>query len=188
LGFGGAVCLLLLLALQLQKAVWAGGNESDVALRQSRAYVTVKQIVQKPIVDPANSQILGWRLTTEWQNTGITPTKDMITWTTKRLFLTVPEDFDFPRPPEAADHSSVIGPGATLRASPIFIPIADLEKTRVKQGTILLWGRFEYNDVFDGTPRHQTSFCAEVSVDGNINVPEGTPLRFLTCPHHNSND
>ncbi len=161
----------------------------ETKLRQLRAYVTLKEFVQKPITDESG-KVVKWRLVTKWQNTGDTPTRNLTTWTAKGIFESgIPADFDCAKPENVpVGHTSVMGPDTELGASPIFIPVEALDGLKNKVGKILIWGRIDYWDVFEDTPSRHTAFCAELVIEGDFTQPQGTPLGFLSYPKCNSND
>jgi hypothetical protein len=69
----------------------------ETAERQLRAYVSLKQFGKSPMLDTKTNALLGWSLNVVWQNTGATPTRDMLSHTSVRFEIEdIPEDYRFP--------------------------------------------------------------------------------------------
>src|SRR5262249_8928337 len=56
----------------------------------------------------------------------------------------------------------VVGPRAVTHSSPIELTPAVLSRLTGGTARCFFWGWVEYDDVFDGTPRHRTEFCFEI--------------------------
>jgi hypothetical protein len=50
-----------------------------------------------------------------------------------------------------------------------------------------LWGWAEYNDIFEGTPRHRTEFCADVLVSPDQKAAD-FGITLAVCPKYNGAD
>jgi hypothetical protein len=80
-----------------------------------------------------------------------------------RSFLDrMPDDFDFAdsEPPK----HDVIGPRAVLTLPGIDVPATELESSIGKDLRWYIWAWVEYDDIFQGTRRHRTEYCCEVSI------------------------
>jgi hypothetical protein len=163
--------------------------------RQLRAYVTVKHVIPIPEVKPDSGEVITWALSVVWQNTGQTPTRNMQSWAEVRLFEPdVPKNFDFPMPPDTVEgrEGGVIGPHGELSSGHVRINPEDLVKAFKKIGKLYLWADFEYNDVFEGTPRRTAEHCIEVAFIWDPFDPERvkgkqTPFNWIGYHKHNAN-
>jgi hypothetical protein len=72
------------------------------------------------------------------------------------------DDFDFPDAP--LSQHGICGPHAIMTTATIEVPATDIESVVGTTRRWYAWGWVEYDDVFDGTPRHRTEFCFEISV------------------------
>jgi len=57
-----------------------------------------------------------------------------------------------------------IGPKATKFSTTLKIPTTLVEQVGDGKARLFVWGRAEYNDVFENTPPHHTEFCNEVVI------------------------
>jgi hypothetical protein len=65
-----------------------------------------------------------------------------------------------------------IGPKAEIFGQTAEIPTARLDDVIAGRGKLLFWGWTSYNDVFEGTKRHQTRFSTEIQVK-SISTDQG---------------
>jgi len=142
------------------------------AEQQLRAYIFVKNITlekhRHPGVPSARDTIIPGPVHTYsfciiWENSGQTPARNMMVNFNFRSFPNqMPGDFDFPdsRP---ADRD-VIGPRAILTLPGMDIPAAEIEVGFSQKLRWYIWAWVEYDDIFEGTPRHRTEYCCEVTV------------------------
>lgn len=128
-----------------------------------RAFVFVEDFVPDFSFTPRQLQINYFRVKPRWRNNGTTPTKDMtvsVNWThwpgesvtgigiypegrTKRMFLA----------PQAVEWSEAVEIPAEVA-------------TQALQGKqkLFIWGRVDYDDIFDGTSRHFTEWCYQIHI------------------------
>lgn len=98
-----------------------------------------------------------------WENSGDTPTKNMISHVNGKWFDSVlDEDFTFPDYEGEEIVRLLIGPKQTMGASPLGFSESDVRKVINGNGHIYVWGWAEYSDIFEKTPRHRTEFCSDV--------------------------
>jgi hypothetical protein len=154
-----------------------------------RAFVSVKQIDHTPVWDPKTKNIVGRNFVVQWENSGFTATRNMLNnglWVEREQ--EIPSDFQFP---DLAGMKNVIqtvaGPKATVNAGPLEIPSSVLNSIRDKGHHIYLYGWAEYNDIFDGTPRHRTEYCVEVLISSDPKAADGG-VTLALCPMHNGAD
>jgi hypothetical protein len=53
---------------------------------------------------------------------------------------------------------------------------------------LYVWGWAEYDDVFEGTPRHRTEFCHKWSVGGDPRNPTRVSHRYAVHDKYNGAD
>ena len=78
-----------------------------------------------------------------------------------------------------------VGPGATEWSAPVAIPPED--SVQIAEGilTLYIWGRVDYEDVFDETRPHFTEWCYK------FNIIQGTrenSEQFVAYGDHNRSD
>jgi hypothetical protein len=139
---------------------------------------SVNAIVPGPVQNHRISVIL--------ENGGKTPTRKAIVninWELRDSNL--PDDFSFPDGDLA--EAAAIGARGTFGTPGFFISNADAGLIVAKRKWLYIWGWIDYDDVFEGTPRHRTEFCFDVSPD---EVPDkgNTYLRFPTHGRFNGVD
>ena len=112
-----------------------------------RAFVSIAGFKQIRLTDEGR-KALGWDVLVTWQNTGQTPAKNAVNWINTIVFgPTLPKDFDCPRP----DHDPVpiyIGPHDTIDSGTQRILMETAEKIYLGLAHVVIYGRFEYNDLF----------------------------------------
>lgn len=119
-----------------------------------------------------------------WRNNGTTPTRNMrvsVNWT----------HFDGPLPAAFAYQCPTptpmfLAPQATEWSEPIYIP--DDVATRALSGPtrIFIWGRVDYDDIFDGTGAHFTNWCYRVLL--RLNAAGEPERQFIAEGSHNGSD
>ncbi|GEM_PF-3468615 len=147
-----------------------------------RAFVFIKNIDVMVIPHQIKTIIIP-----VWENSGDTPTKKMRNYVNWQYFPTdIPQHFDFPDHFGEESTAMIIGPHATIPASPLEIENIYIDNILAGQGHLYIWGWAEYNDVFDKTIRHRTEFCNEVLIskmaDNKVN------FRFRLYRLHNGAD
>jgi hypothetical protein len=141
-----------------------------------------------------------WRFRPIWENTGNTPTSQLLHYTEVELLDSeLPRGFDF----TTTTHSPGVGlftPRSTTLGglAPNFprsaITPADIIDIKAGRKHLYLWGWASYKDIFPHTKEHITRFCWIVLFTGdptkftegqNINVPGS--LRVSTIHHFEGN-
>jgi hypothetical protein len=141
-----------------------------------RAYVSIQKVVQtaSAATPAATAPITGWAFSLTWQNTGKTPTRDMTQWVSLKYFGP-DEPIVFAAMAET-DYGAMIGPSCTITASPVLLAMESCVKIKAGDGCAFLFGGAKYNDVFEGTPRHEHGFCFKLSVISDLTKIGGTPF------------
>lgn len=135
-----------------------------------RSFVVLDPFLhKKEVVDGQD----GWSFRCVWRNVGKTPTKYMKTnfnrqWRVLAGTLPFDDAFDDAGP----EGDAFLGPQNTSGSLKLHIPEEILVLMKMGQAHAYLWGWTEYNDVFQGTPRHRTEFCAEIIVIGDPSTSE----------------
>jgi hypothetical protein len=168
---GIAQCYIIFKTLrETQIVAKAATNSAEVAenalISGKRAYVFVKDVLRnkEPSSDYPLTEI--WNIRVVWENTGDTPTKDMLGNVNFDFFVDkIPDDFDYPDRGKEK-FRVVIGPKHTIK-SYIPIPVHIIDEAFAKSHRVYMWGWVDYNDVFKDTPRHRTEFCHEIRQIGN---------------------
>jgi hypothetical protein len=166
----------------------------ETAERQLRAYVSIKQFGISPMIDTQTNALTGWELRLVWQNTGATPTRDMLSHVSIRFEIDEIQDaFRFP-------DTWIIGrkqvyvpvylaPNSTFISDITAFSVAQLQEVRTGQKTLHLYGWADYNDVFFDTPRRRTEFCARVMLPGDpAYTGEGNIAFDLHWKHNGADD
>jgi hypothetical protein len=165
-----------------------------VAERQLRAYVSVKTFGKAAMVDtPTNKNIHAWEFSLIWQNTGATPTRDMLTHISIYYEpVDLPAGFRFPdtwiigRKQIYAPTS--LGPSGTSIDGVVQFSVAQLQAVRSGKMALYMYGWADYNDVFPKTPRHRTEFCARVLLPGDPSLEGDGNITFDVHEKHNGAD
>lgn len=164
-------------------------DAKDTAERELRAYVTMVDMGQGVKIDATNNEMVAWFANPHWRNNGQTPARHVTAWIMGGLFEPdIPRDFDFPKSKIAKNTISVIGPNSEIRSGDVDIPKDHIAKILSGTGKFYVWGRAEYDDVFEGTPRRHVEFCYQVVIARISDLKElqgGTPFEFNTHDQHN---
>jgi hypothetical protein len=169
-------------------------HSERTAIRELRAYVSVKEILMQQFrgLDTmgAHGVIAGpvqnHRISVILENGGKAPTRKAIVNVNYELRDNdLPNDFDFPD--GRLIEPAAIGAGGTFGTPAFFISNSGAAEIVAKRKRLFIWGWIDYDDVFEGTPRHRTEFCFDVSPD---EVPDkgNTYLRFPTHGRFNGID
>lgn len=151
-------------------------------LSTQRAFVFIKAFEVHKIDDPKKLVIIP-----QWENSGGTPTKNMLNHVNWKLFdKDIPDDFGFPDFSGEEGTPTLIGPHATQYASPLEIDAQHIAAVTENKGRIFIWGWADYDDVFIGTTRHRTEFCNEVIITSVAD--NGITIRFRLHKKHNGAD
>jgi len=142
----------------------------ETMTKTQRAFVLVKALEVELITFPYQSptagiidRIAGWRIGVEWENSGDTPTRDLITHVSLKFFDDgIPNNYDFPDLPERNVSNALIGPRGTIHSASFLISVQEAQDVKNGPKRLYMWGWGEYDDVFPNTKRHRTEFCYEV--------------------------
>ncbi|HEX4410529.1 MAG TPA: hypothetical protein VH206_17295 [Xanthobacteraceae bacterium] len=139
-------------------------KQVEAAGIQLRAYVNFQQIVYAPHFakdpDKPNSPEPGANVGVTWRNFGSTPAREMSYWISLKWYGSGTEP-DFTKPQEKLSENSniTLGPGSEIASAGVFVPIADIQKISVTNGSIFFWGDAVYRDYIPDSPIRHSHFC-----------------------------
>lgn len=153
-------------------------NDSLTKLERALVYCS-EQIFESPpsMLDPTSTCVVQLVFT----NTGKTWTKYGRTFHNWQSFATeMPATFEF-NDFAGEPGTTFIGPGGTAIIGPALIPTEVIWAALDRRVHLYVWAWFEYDDIFEGTPRHRTEFCVKIeplrnpylNADGTGSVPIG---------------
>jgi hypothetical protein len=133
-----------------------------------------------------------WGIRPIYENGGSSATADLTTNLNYELRDSpLPADFTFPL--AESTFNALVGPKSTILGGQIAIEGADL--LAIQKGTkhLYFWGILRYNDIFENTGEHITTFCRYITnvVGDPLQRPtEENPVRFFFAMHdiYNSAD
>lgn len=142
-----------------------------------RAFVFVTAIKPSQAADIRSNDVIGWNFDVQLENSGDTPATNVIARISHKTFNDdLPDDFDF-ADFEAKDIPGFIPPRSTITMT-VGQPINEIEAVTQNKKRLFLWGWVEYDDIFEGTPRHRVDYCFEIKISGeakssaNFAIPE----------------
>ncbi|WP_136419721.1 hypothetical protein [Herbaspirillum sp. ST 5-3] len=161
----------------------------DALISGQRAFMFIREIKTYLHHDPQTNHYQ-WTIHPVWANSGNTPTKGLSINTTYRLLdEPLPKDFDFPHAREDLI-PTIAGPKSMVEAVPGTLSKEDLEAVQKGTKFFYIWGWAEYHDIFEGTKKHITRFCNQLTqIEGDANSPydEHNPVQMLFGFHTENN-
>jgi hypothetical protein len=203
-GFNGLLVLYTFRLWKSTEKLWKAG-ESQIKLAGRSADIAQASLVklERAFVFPKdfavnwrwyldNENKFWWSIRPIFENAGSSATVDMTTNLNFALLDNpIPPNFSFPL---AADtHNALIGPKANILGGQLNIDGIDLAAIRDGTKHFYFWGLVRYNDVFDGTDEHITTFCRYIThvVGDPLRRPsQDNPVGFFFAIHdiYNSSD
>jgi hypothetical protein len=176
-------------AKESANAAQKSADVSEQALiATQRAFIVIKEISVALYreADQPEGQFAGWKIQPILQNTGKTPAHDTIVYTNVEARNSeLPDEFAFPNKGDDEEIATVTGPQSTANAGHFQLSIAQVREITQRTFHVYLYGSAEYNDVFEGTPRHRTEYCHRVTVVSDPARPHPKCLDFPTHKKHN---
>jgi len=166
-------------------------DQGRAAIARERAFVFPMDVRPIPQIDAGTGKVVGWLLAVVWKNSGMTPTRNMYARVSIKPFpATLPDDFDFPDIGGGENVRLLVGPGAEIESSPLRIhdDVILVLAGKSDVARLYMWGWAEYNDIYEGTPRHRTEFCYEWSITGDVTNYERLSFRYTLHRKHNGAD
>ena len=148
-------------------------------------------MLHTPVMDPSTGDLIGWAISVEWHNRGVTRTKNLRSTISVRRFVPdLPDDFGFASDAKVEPVMILLEANAPMQTGGVFVAITEFEKALAGDGKVYAWGGVTYNDVFDGTPEHRTVFCVVVEPNGPEfkNSKSGNPFGFSVYRKNNTGD
>ena len=124
-----------------------------------------------------------------FENSGSTPTADLCMNINSALRDDpLPDNFSFPLADES--FTSIIGPKSTIWGGLSTLEASDF--TAISNGVkyFYVWGLIRYNDIFEKSPEHITTFCRQlIEVTGNPMNPtdKENPISLFFSIHKRYN-
>ena len=181
---------LLSATKQAAEAAKQSGNVASEALvKTERAFVHLRhfQWLWHPDTDTPGKYWYSFHPLVE--NAGNTPTKNMTIVVEYELRdRPLPDGFDFTF--KSSPGNTLIGPRGGISAAEGKVTDNELRAVQLRTKYFYAWGKAEYMDTFDGTPRHTTKFCSYIgSVRGDPYDPtKPLEIHFMVHKEHNSTD
>ena len=174
----------------------AAKKSADIAEKTlyatQRAYVSVKPKYSIE-VNRSDSSIINIGFWMMQDNQGETPAVSMVN-RTSAVFLLKRDGAPFSYA-KSVDHDVpeipvTIGPRSDITSDIQRFSINHIQELKNGTAELFLAGWLEYNDVFEGTPRHGVEWCFVVSIEGNLRPGEcqarfdvhGKHNRYYECP------
>ena len=160
LQFVALVAQALLLGGTLKATTVAANVAKDALITTERAFVFLDDIDTEYSTQPrgSSSEFRFLTLKPRWRNSGNTPTRNMrirINWTPWAGDLA--DDFSYSY--GALPVSMFLGPKATEWSTTINVPSNVATDAFNERSRIFIWGRVDYEDIFDNTEPHFTQWC-----------------------------
>jgi hypothetical protein len=127
----------------------------------------MRKIKPTPVVNEDTGEIVGWNLQVIWKNAGQTPTRQCVFVVNRGIApKRLPETYDtFPDAEGQRRQKVLIAPNGFVRSGDFYFSLDELQRVREGKAFCYLFGWIDYNDVFEGTPRHRTEFCVAILID-----------------------
>lgn len=158
----------------------------EALVTTERAFVFLEDFDSDWAYQPqAVNKITRLLVSLRWRNSGATPTKNMtvaVNWT--HWMGDLPMGFQH----EYGDARlrMFLGPQATEWSTPIEIPSHVASAALKGDGHIFIWGRVDYEDIFNGTRPHFTEWCYRMKLNDRDNKLH--PPQFIAYGDHNRSD
>ena len=165
LGFGGLVATVIFTALTAKAASESANVAKEALTKLERAFVLINAVVKDGASRIDGVDSMAFKV--ELENSGASPTQHLRQCINFKEFFPselgkngrLPQAFPFGDGESAEESRAVIGPKGKIRSGALHIPFDMLERMSKGQSRGYLWGWVEYDDIFDGAPRHRTEYC-----------------------------
>jgi hypothetical protein len=132
----------------------------------------------------ADGRLVGCRLLVTWHNVGNTPTRDMVAAVAGQAAEKPPSQASALPDANVRRQPAIVGPNAVINSAYVNLPIGLVADILHHRAYYLFAGWAEYNDVFDGTPRHRVEFCYWLEFEGDLEA-QRLEARFHVHGSHN---
>jgi hypothetical protein len=168
-------------AFWLRRAVEAADDSTRLVgaalIATQRAYITFREFRVNVTRLSAIEDIQNATVQPVWENGGTTPARNGRSHVSWKYFVgSIPTDLELADFDETGNRivtddkylPLAIGPRGLAHSPVIVIDGATIRNVRENQGRLLIWGWAEYDDIFEGSPRHRTEFCYQMNVTGSL--------------------
>lgn len=168
----------------------AAKKSADIAEKtlyiSQRAYVSprAKWSIE---INPSETSIVGIGFWMSLENQGSTPAAHMFNQSVARLLVKsdgISFDYGSSLSPYVTGVPAAIGLRSEITTDKQIFSAAQIKAVADKTADLFLCGWVEYNDVFEGTPRHGVEWCLKVCIEGNLK-PGECQARFDIHDQHN---
>jgi hypothetical protein len=178
---------------QLTAMQQATQDSREAFITSNRAFVFLSKFDLIPVVAADHTSVVAWEINPVFENTGGTPTVNLMIKINSQLVATDPPTDEFP--PDYEDEpiniGTVIRPRATATVRGPTIPVEHIDMIAAKSQKFFIWGWAEYKDIFKGTSCHRIRFLNTMVPSGNYRArpgSEGMPLRLILVGRFNEPD
>ena len=138
----------------------------EALIMAERAFVFVIDFDSTPVWSGAGI-VIHLRVKPIWRNSGSTPTRNMyvrVQWTHHAVAEPAPNigNFDGVYPTKM-----FLAPQAQEWTQAITIPRDILERVQDMEENVVIWGRADYDDIFDGTAHRFTQWCSQLVIEND---------------------
>lgn len=143
---------------QLREMEKSNGINREALISVQRAFVNFKTM-KHTLIQNTQGEILGWRFSVQWENSGTTPTRTLMHHANFGYFKEpIPPHFSFPDQGTEEISAALIAPKSAMDVKPLFISRDIVNKIRNGQGHLYFWGWAAYRDIFKDSKPHVTEF------------------------------
>jgi hypothetical protein len=111
-----------------------------------------------------SGQVYGF--VSSFQNFGATRTGLSKGWHSIAFYQgdNVPNNVDFSKPRDAVEiPTGIVGPNASVLMAPVTLKPSEVDSALKKDGIIVIWGHFDYRDIYDPDTQHYITFCQRLT-------------------------
>jgi hypothetical protein len=184
-------------AVRSARAAERAAKVAELALRSTqRAMVISPGFNTYPVWVKDIDVMCGIKIEARWKNTGVTPALRSENWivvASRNISDQEEIEFDKLRGTPSLEYGAVIGPGIHVTTPKSDVSLEQLIDVFEKRKRLFVYSRAEYDDVFEGSPRHHTDVCVEVLVTDDplfVRYIEGMSsssfLGYKAHTHYNS--
>jgi hypothetical protein len=158
----------------------ASMRTADAAAEQVRLSREALQLVERAYVTNTavhfsyryinGNELQAVSVAIKWENTSNTPalgTRSHLNYSL-RMGEPLPTEFDYPDYGEVRDVRSSIGPKSHTNSGDVLLPMDVISGMVTGEIQCFVWGWYEYDDVFEGMPRHRTEFAFQLGINETL--------------------
>jgi len=197
LAFIGVVQIIVfsIQARRLRQTVDEMRKSADAQYQAQRAFVAFITVEPVAFADLKTLDVTQYAFAPQWKNTGNTPTRDLTTHVSCRIFENeLSNDWDFPDIWSKASQGFRvrgrfgISPQNTIIGEAIGLSVQDINDVIARKTWLYMWGWTAYSDIFPDTKRHITRFAVQIQIIGNSRDPKGLTFKYPFAKKYNCSD